>query len=638
MLKCSLLVYLFILLHYLYVGPVNAQTNNALTRTVDTSYTVHSAFQTVLKTHPQAQWVNPSTIRETAVRQNVTYCNNEGRKLLTDIFYPVQKAKTKRTAVIIVHGGGWRSGNKSLHHPMAQQLAVKGYVCFTPEYRLSTEALFPAAVHDLKAVVRWVKSQATHYNIDTNKLVIAGHSAGGELAAFIGATNGNIEFEGDGCATSFSSKVNAVIDMDGILAFIHPESGEGDDSKRTSAATHWFGASKKENEALWKQGSPLTHIGPYMPPTLFINSAVDRMHAGRDDFTHILDQYNIYHQVKTFEGAPHSFPLFEPWFTPTVQTIDKFIQTVFKTDSLTANPVIIVAQDGSGQYATVQAAFDAIPKYNSHPYTVYIRKGIYQEKLYLDSTLSHITLLGEDKYQTILTYNDHTGKLSPKGDTINTYTSHSFLQASNDFTARNITFQNDAGITAGQAVAINITGDRSAFYDCRFIGNQDVLFPSRATIKQYFEDCYIEGTTDFIFGPSTAWFEKCHIHSKKESHITAASTPKESPYGYVFNECILTGDTALRNVSLGRPWRPYANVIYLNSWMGKHIRPQGWDNWKNPANEITARYAEYNSSGPGAMLPSRVKWIRQLDSSEAQKITRQQVLGDWSPKARTNIK
>jgi len=292
---------------------------------------------------------------------------------------------------------------------------------------------------------------------------------------------------------------------------------------------------------------------------------------------------------------------------------------------------IVVALDGSGAYSSVQLAFNAVPKNNQKPVTIFIKQGVYKEKLYLDSTKRFITLVGEDRFNTILTFNDHTGTVSPKGDTINTYTSYSFLEEGSDFTAKNITFQNDAGYTAGQAVAIRISGDRSKFFNCRFVGNQDVLFADKPNTRQYFQHCYIEGTTDFIFGPSTAWFEQCHIHSKKNSHVTAASTPKETRFGYVFYDCILTGDTSLHNVSLGRPWRPYSSVTYINCYMDRHILPEGWNNWKNPANECTARYAEYNSYGPGANIAPRVKWSKQLSAEEARKYTLKNIFRDWNP-------
>ena len=230
---------------------------------------------------------------------------------------------------MIIHGGGWRSGNRSQHYPLAQRLAQFGYVCFTPEYRLSTEALYPAAVNDLKAAIKWIYGHAKDYHIDTTKIAVAGFSAGGELAAFLGTTGNSDAFDGHSCNPYHSSKIHAIIDIDGILAFIHPESGEGDDRKKTSAATYWFGYSKNENPELWKQASPLTHVGKNTPPTLFINSSVERMHAGRNDFMDVLKGNHIYTDVKTFKDAPHSFPLFHPWFEPTVKYIDGFLRKVF---------------------------------------------------------------------------------------------------------------------------------------------------------------------------------------------------------------------------------------------------------------------------------------------------------------------
>jgi pectinesterase len=288
---------------------------------------------------------------------------------------------------------------------------------------------------------------------------------------------------------------------------------------------------------------------------------------------------------------------------------------------------ITVAADGSGNYKTVQAAFDVIPKNNKTPITIIIGEGIYKEKLFLDSTRNFVTLIGSGKFNTILTYNDHTGKLSPKGDTINTRTSWSFKILANDFTASNITFQNDAGFTAGQAVAVEADGDKATFHNCRFIGYQDVLFINNG--RQYFQLCYIEGTTDFIFGSATAWFDQCHIHSKKNSHITAASTPQEKKWGYVFNDCILTGDTSLHSVSLGRPWRPYASVTYMHCFIGEHIKPEGWSNWNNTENNKTARYAEYKNYGPSADPLKRVNWARQLTNEEATLLTVKTFFGDW---------
>lgn len=564
-------------------------------------------------------------------KKDIVYCQRGNRKLLLDIFSPAQKAKDKRAAILIIHGGGWRSGDRSLHYALAQRLAALGYVCITPEYRLSTEALYPAAIHDIKAAIRWVRKNADKYGIDTSMIVASGHSAGGELAAFMGATNGLKIFDGDGCNNNTSGKVNAVIDIDGTLAFIHPESGEGDDSKRVSAATHWFGYSKTENPAIWEDAAPLTHVGPHTPPTLFINSSVDRMHAGREDFIRVLNQYDIPSSVKTFEGSPHSFILFNPWFDSTVAVINVFLKRTFAKKYKGATTQITVAKDGSGDFSSVQAAFNAVPLNNKKQFTILVKNGVYKEKLRLDSSKNFVTLIGEDKFNTILTYDDHTGKLSPMGDTINTRTSWSFLLKADDFTARNITFQNDAGFTAGQAVAMEADGDKLIFTNCRFIGNQDVLFTNSEKSRQYYEHCYIEGTTDFIFGSATVWFEQCHVHSKKNSHITAASTPAGKQFGYIFNDCILTGDTSLHNVSLGRPWRPYASVIYMRCFIGEHIRPEGWSNWNNTDNFKTTRYAEYKNYGASAEPYKRVNWARQLTDEEARHIIPVNILGKWVP-------
>ena len=294
---------------------------------------------------------------------------------------------------------------------------------------------------------------------------------------------------------------------------------------------------------------------------------------------------------------------------------------------------MIVAADGTGDFKTVQQAFNAIPSNNKKPVMIFVRNGVYKEKLHLDSTKHFVTVIGQDKFNTILTYDDHTGKISPKGDTINTYSSASFFMRANDFTASNITFENTAGFTAGQAVAIHIFGDRAAFFNCRFVGNQDVLFASVPNTRQYYEDCYIEGTTDFIFGPSIAWFEQCHIHSKKNSHVTAASTPQSQNFGYVFKDCMLTADSTLRNVSLGRPWRPFSNVVYMYCYIDRHIIPQGWSNWNNTENYKTTRYAEYRNYGPGAQVATRVSWAKQLSDEEVKLFTLENVMKGWKPKS-----
>jgi pectinesterase len=292
---------------------------------------------------------------------------------------------------------------------------------------------------------------------------------------------------------------------------------------------------------------------------------------------------------------------------------------------------IVVDQKGSGDYTTVQAAFNAIPAKNTAPVTIFIKNGLYREKLRLDSGKNFVHLVGESAFGTILTYDDHPAAPGAPGNGVNTQNSYSFQMNANDFTANDITFRNDAGFTAGQAVAVEARGDRAIFTHCRFIGNQDILFLNSDKARQYFKDCYIEGTTDFIFGPATVWFEGCHIHSKKNSHVTAASTPQSHPYGFIFNDCTLTGDSSLHMVSLGRPWRPYSMVVYMHCYLGQQIKPEGFSNWNQTESYKTARYAECQNYGPGASPAGRVTWAKQLSPAEADQITLKTVFPNWDP-------
>jgi pectinesterase len=321
--------YFFFCLGVCFSANLPAQSMAGVTGKPDTSYTNYSAYESTRKTHPGIRLVAELKNAAVVEEKNLVYSSIVNRKLLIDAFYPKEKKAAGRTAIIIIHGGGWRTGNRTQHYALAQRLAMLGYVCFTPGYRLSTEALFPAAVYDIKAAIRWVRQNAAKYGIDTSRVTALGFSAGGELAAFAGVTGNMPLFEGTNGHTGTSTRVNAVMDIDGILSFVHPESGEGDDSKRTSAATYWFGYPKKNHEKLWEAGSSLSYVDSSAPPTLFLNSSVDRMHAGREDYIKVLDRYHIYSETHNFENAPHAFCLFEPWFQPTVNYIDGFLRKVF---------------------------------------------------------------------------------------------------------------------------------------------------------------------------------------------------------------------------------------------------------------------------------------------------------------------
>lgn len=306
-----------------------AQYTGGVTGKPDTSYSTYSAYANSVKSNPETKMVHPFKLLSIVEKRNIAYCAIGKRQLKLDVFAPKSKTKNLHTGIVIIHGGGWRSGNRTQHYPLAQKLAELGYTCFTAEYRLSTEALFPAGVYDIKAAIRWVRKNAVLYNIDTSKIVAMGFSAGGEMASFMGTTGNMPLFEGTNCNTEIKSHVNAVVDIDGTLSFVHPDGKEGDDSKRISAATHWFGYPKKDNMKLWEAASPLSYVSANTPPTLFINSSVPWMHAGREDYIKVLNENNIYSEVKSFDEAPHSFCLFEPWFTPTVNYIDTFLKKVF---------------------------------------------------------------------------------------------------------------------------------------------------------------------------------------------------------------------------------------------------------------------------------------------------------------------
>lgn len=296
----------------------------------DTSFTVHSAFVKARRQHPAITVARPPVPAAVRTQLAVPYCVVPGgRALQLDVFYPRPHRRRPVPAVLLVHGGGWRSGDRSQHAPLAAQLAARGFVAVTVEYRLTPEAPYPAAVQDLKTALRWLRAHARPYGLDTTRVAVWGFSAGGQLAALVGTTNNDPRYETGTSYRSRSSRVQAIVNVDGIMAFIHPESGEGDDSRGLSAATQWLGSNKLTNPALWHQASALSHLGPGTPPILFINSGVARMHAGRDDARRQLEALGIYSQVQQFPEAPHPFPLFTPWFTPTLEYTVAFLRQVF---------------------------------------------------------------------------------------------------------------------------------------------------------------------------------------------------------------------------------------------------------------------------------------------------------------------
>jgi len=286
---------------------------------IDTSYTPLSTYNKEKKKFPIIKLVQKADNKDVIKLNNIAYKSIDSRELHFDAYYTNQKSP----AVILIHGGGWKSGNKSQMHFLAQEIAANGYACFTVEYRLSPEAKFPAAVLDIKSAIQFIRTNANQFNVDTNKIAVLGCSSGGQLAALIGTTNGNPEFE-DSNSLKQTSNVQAIINMDGILAFHHPESNE------SNAASLWLNGSFDENPKNWTQASALTHTNQNTPPILFINSDQPRFHAGRNDMIAILDKYKIYNSTKTISNSPHSFWFFDPWFDEIVGYSIQFLDKIFK--------------------------------------------------------------------------------------------------------------------------------------------------------------------------------------------------------------------------------------------------------------------------------------------------------------------
>ena len=290
----------------------------------------------------------------------------------------------------------------------------------------------------------------------------------------------------------------------------------------------------------------------------------------------------------------------------------------------------VVAKDGSGDFFTVQEAVDAAPDYcKQDETTIYIKDGVYEEKVTIPTNKQRLHLIGQSAANTVITWNDYAKKLGPTGYEMGTSaTSTVFLYAS-DFLAENLTIANSSGEgkEIGQACAITVDADRAAFINCRFIANQDTIYTYGKGQRQYFRNCWIEGTTDFIFGASTCWFEECTILSKKNSYVTAASTPEWEKFGYVFNNCRLIHNEDAVKVYLGRPWRSFAKTVFINCELGDHIVREGWHNWDKPYAEKTTFYAEYGSKGPGAASKAeRVKWSHFLREKDLVEYTPENVL------------
>ena len=291
---------------------------------------------------------------------------------------------------------------------------------------------------------------------------------------------------------------------------------------------------------------------------------------------------------------------------------------------------IVVDKHGFGDYFTIQEAIDAVPDYSHEAITsILVREGVYEEMVTIPHNKFRIHIKGAGAEKTILTWGKYAKATWPvNGLPVGTSGSATLYMHSSYVTMEDMSVENSAGEgkEIGQAVAVFTDGDFLFFNRCRFIGNQDTVYTYGrygkfgGVKRNYFLDCYIEGTTDFIFGPSIAWFEGCTIHSKKNSYVTAASTFEGEKWGYVFHKCKLTADPSVTKCYLGRPWGAYAKTVFIDCELGAHILPEGWHDWEKPGKPDTKAnsfYAEYKNHGPGADTAGRVSWSRQLSDSEA---------------------
>ena len=300
---------------------------------------------------------------------------------------------------------------------------------------------------------------------------------------------------------------------------------------------------------------------------------------------------------------------------------------------------ITVAKDASGDFQSIQEAVNSTRDLGPGEVEIFIKNGVYNEKLVIPTWKHQLTLSGESKDQTIIKGNDYSGKIdSVTGEKLSTFTSYTVLVEGDDIHFKNISIKNTS-CNEGQAVALHVEGDRFIAENCNLLGCQDTLYTATAGSRQYYKNCYIEGTTDFIFGQATCVFEECTIKSLANSYVTAAATPPNQKFGYVFFDCELIAKDGVDKVYLGRPWRSYAKTVFINSTLGEHIVEKGWDPWTGdqmfPQKEKTTYYAEYQSKGKGASPKTRVAWSHQLTKNELRKYTIGNIFSgnqnDWKP-------
>lgn len=297
---------------------------------------------------------------------------------------------------------------------------------------------------------------------------------------------------------------------------------------------------------------------------------------------------------------------------------------------------ITVSKDSQADFATIQEAINSLRDLGPDEALIFVKNGVYNEKVRIPSWKHKITIKGEDSAKTIVTNNDYSGKIDlVTNQKMTTYNSYTFLVEADNIKLENLTIQNES-CNQGQAVALHVEGDKFIAKNIRLLGCQDTLYTASNRSRQYYQNCYIEGTTDFIFGEAIAVFDHCTIKSLANSFITAAATHQEREFGYVFFNCHLIAEENITKVYLGRPWRPFAKTVFINTTMDQHILPIGWNEWKGdtmfPDKEKTVYYAEYKSKGLGNNPQKRANWSHQLTEKEIKKYTIENIFDGWNPK------
>jgi pectin methylesterase-like acyl-CoA thioesterase len=549
------------------------------------------------------------------VLKDIEYGQAGGRSLLLDIGMP--GGEQRRPGIILVHGGGWSSGDKQDMSFLFKPLNEAGFVCFSINYRLAPEFRWPACLEDVLTSVRWVKEHGPEYNADPQRLAIIGYSAGGHLACMAAVEAG----ESEGVAA--------------VVGLAAPTDHEADSQRRGGLSPSLQKLLDRpkdiddENRQVLRQISPITYIKPKLPPFFLIHGTADTSvpYAQSVNLQAKLQENRVPCELIALQGATHKIADWPADYQG--KMVNWLCQTLAVQPQNTK--MITVNNHGGGDFGSVQSAVDSIAEGNTERVVIAIEPGIYKERIVVPKSKRCIRFEGKEAETTVLTYHLNARMIGADGNEIGTFRTPSVTIEADDFSAENITFENSAG-DVGQALAIAVMGDRAVFKNCRFLGWQDTIYDQAG--RHYYENCYIAGHCDFIFGGGTAFFEKCRIHCLEGSYITAASTPQDEPYGYVFSNCTISGEPVRPKTYLGRPWRDYANVIFLNTQMEDVIRPEGWHNWSKPEREKTARYAEYNSTGPGGEPSARVLWSRQLTEDEVKGITVETVLkgrDGWNP-------